>query len=175
MADKEDNRIKSTKTWIKWNNLEDGTLMKYGNKLFTKPEQCEQLKIELKRRMKNNDAAKRKRSEHTAPKKSQVKYDDAIGKVNTNDSWIKWTKLKPGETMKYKGREFHKDVPNDQEKLMTRIINSMNSYAKKKDQTNEKKAADTLVVMMSGKRGKTSNDKEELVYDEIDDDKIVRQ
>ena len=64
--------------------------------------------------------------------------------------------------MKYKGREFHKDVPNDQEKLMTRIINSMNSYAKKKDQTNEKKAANTLVVM--------SNDEEELVYNEIDDD-----
>ncbi len=62
MADKEDNRIKSTKTWIKWNNLEDGTSMKYGNKLFTKPEQCEQLKIELIRRMKNNNAAKHKRS-----------------------------------------------------------------------------------------------------------------
>ncbi len=54
--------------------------MKYGDKLFTKPEQCEQLKIELKRRMKNNNGAKRKRSEHTAPKKSQVKYDDGIGK-----------------------------------------------------------------------------------------------
>jgi hypothetical protein len=51
MADKEDNRIKSTKTWIKWNNLEDGTSMKYGDKLFTKPEQCEQLKIELKWRI----------------------------------------------------------------------------------------------------------------------------
>ena len=86
MADEEDNRIKSTKTWIKWNNLEDGTSMKYGNKLFTKPEQCEQLKIELKRRMKNNDAAKRKRSEHILPNKSRVKYDDAIGKVNMNNT-----------------------------------------------------------------------------------------
>ena len=56
MADEEDNRIKSTRKWIKCNNLEDGTSMKYGDKLFTKPEQCEQLKIELKRRMKNNDA-----------------------------------------------------------------------------------------------------------------------
>ena len=45
---------------------------------------------------------------------------------------------------------------------MTRIINSKNGYAKKKDQTNEKKAANTLVVM--------SNDKEELVYNKIDDD-----
>ncbi len=70
MADKEDNKIESTKTWIKWNNLEDGTSMKYGDKLFTKPEQCKQLKIELKRRMKNNNVAKRKRSKHKAPKKS---------------------------------------------------------------------------------------------------------
>ncbi len=57
MTDKEDNRIKSTRTWIKWNNLVDGTSMKYGNKLFAKPEQCKQLKIELKQRMKNNDEA----------------------------------------------------------------------------------------------------------------------
>ena len=93
MADEEDNRIKSTKTWIKWINLEDGTSMKYGDKLFTKPEQSKQLKIELRRRMKNNDAEKRKRSEHTAPKKSQVKYEDAIGKLNWNKTWIQWTTL----------------------------------------------------------------------------------
>ena len=102
MADDEDNRIKSTRTWIKWNNLEEGTSMKYGNKMFVKPEQSEQLIIELKRRMKNNDeAAKRKRSEHTAPKKSRVKYEDAIGKINLNKTWIKWTELKPGELLKY--------------------------------------------------------------------------
>ena len=102
MADNEDNRIKSTRTWIKWNNLEEGTSMKYGNKMFVKPEQSKQLLIELKRRMKNNNAAaKRKRSEHIPPKKSQVKYDDAIGKINLNNTWIKWTELKPGETLKY--------------------------------------------------------------------------
>ena len=82
MADEKDNRIKSTKTWIKWIILGDGTSMKYGNKLFTKPEQSEQLKIELRQRMKNNDAAKQKRSKHTAPKNSRVKYEDAIGKIN---------------------------------------------------------------------------------------------
>jgi len=75
--------------------------MKYGNKLFTKPEQCEQLKIELKQRMKNNDAAKRTRSKSTGLKKSQVKYEDAIGKINLNNTWIKWTELKPGESLKY--------------------------------------------------------------------------
>ena len=102
MADNEDNRIKSTRTWIKWNNLEEGTSMKYGNKMFVKPEQSEQLIIELKRRMKNNDeATKRKRSEHTATKKSRVKYEDAIGKINLNKTWIKWTELKPGESLKY--------------------------------------------------------------------------
>ena len=57
MADEDDNRIKSTRTWIKSNNQEDGTSMKYGNKLFKNAEQCKQLKIELKRRMKNNDEA----------------------------------------------------------------------------------------------------------------------
>jgi hypothetical protein len=108
--------------------------MKYGDKLFTKPEQCEQLKIELKQRMKNNDAAKRKRSEHIPPKKSRVKYDDAIGKVNMSSMWIKWTELKPGEKIKYGGREYHKDVPNDQEKLMTRIINRIDGHDNEKDQ-----------------------------------------
>ena len=49
MADDEDNRIKSTRTWIKWKNLEEGKSMKYGNKMFVKPEQSEQLIIELKR------------------------------------------------------------------------------------------------------------------------------
>ena len=45
----------------------------------------------------NNEAAKRKRNEDTAPKRSRVKYDDAIGKVNMNNTWIKWTELKPGQ------------------------------------------------------------------------------
>ncbi len=139
MADEEDNRTKSTKTWIKWIDLEDGTSMKYGNKLFTKPEQSEQLKIELRQRMKNNDAAKCKRSKHTAPKNSLVKYEHPIGKINRNKKWIHWTTLKPGETLKYRSRVFRKYVPDDQEKLMTRIINRMNGYDKEKDQNNNKK------------------------------------
>ena len=102
MADEEDNRIKSTRTWIKWNSLEDGTSMKYGKKMFVKPEQSKQLIIEIKRRMKNNDeATKHKRSEDAAPKTTQVKYDDAIGKLNMNNAWIRWTELKPRETLKY--------------------------------------------------------------------------
>ncbi len=87
MADEEDNRIKSTRTWIKWINLGEGTSMKYGNKMFVKPEQSKQLIIEIKRRMKNNDAAaKRKRSNNNAPKKTQVKYEEVIGKIKMHNT-----------------------------------------------------------------------------------------
>ena len=74
--------------------------------------------------------------------------------------------------MKYRVREFRKDIPNDQEKLMMRIINRMNGYdnEKKKDRNNKKNAASAFMDMMSGKRGKTSNDKEELVCNKLDDD-----
>jgi len=73
--------------------------MKYGNRMFVKPEQSQHLIIEIKWRMKNNDAAeKRKRGEDNAPKKTQMKYEDAIGKINMHNTWIQWTKLKPGET-----------------------------------------------------------------------------
>ena len=139
MTDKEDDRIKSNKTWIKWNQINDWTSMKYGDKMFTKPKQSEQLKIELIRKMKNYDAAKRKRSKDATPKRTRVKYDEAIEKVNMNKTWIRWTELKPGESLKYQSREYRKDVPNDQENLMTRIINRMNGYDKEKDQNNNKK------------------------------------
>ena len=86
-----------------------------------------------------------------------------------NKTWIWRTELKPGESLKYQSREYRKDVPNDQEKLMTRIINSMDSYNKEKDINNFKKAAIELMVMMSGKREETSNAQEELVCNEIDD------
>ena len=70
-----------------------------------------------------------------------------------HNTWIQWTKLKPGESLKYRSRVFQKDVPDDQEKLMTRIINRMNGYEKEKDKKNNKNAAGTLMVMMSGKKG----------------------
>ena len=87
----------------------------------------------------NNAAAKRKRSKNNAPKKTQVKYEEAIGKIKMHNTWIQWTTLKPGETLKYRSRVFRKDVPDDQEKLMTRIVNRMNGYEKEKDINNEKK------------------------------------
>ena len=75
MADEEDNRIKSTRTWIKWNNLGEGTSVKYGNKMFVKPEQSKQLIIEIKQRIKNNNAAAScKRSDKNAPKKTWVMF-----------------------------------------------------------------------------------------------------
>ncbi len=52
---------------------------------------------------------------------------------------------------------------------MTRIINRMNGYDKEMDQNNNKKAVGTLMVMIGGKRGETSNAKEELVCNKIDD------
>ena len=86
-----------------------------------------------------------------------------------HNTWIQWKKLKPGETLKYRSRVFQKDVPDDQEKLMKRIINRMNGYDKEKDQNNNKKAAGTLMVMMSGKSEETSKAEEELVCNKIDD------
>ena len=160
MTDKEDDRIKSNKTWIKWNQINDGTSMKYGDKMFTKPEQSEQLKNELIRKMKNYDAAKRKKSEDDTPKRARVKYDEAIGKINMNKTWIQWTTLKPGETLRYKSRVFRKDVPDDQEKLMTRIINGKDGYNKekeKKDLNDKKNASSTLMEWLSMQRGEQSN------------------
>ena len=59
----------------------------------------------------------------------------------------------------------------DQGKLMTHIINRKDGYEKeKKDQNNMKKTVSTLMDMMSGKMGETSNDKEELVCNKLDDD-----
>ncbi len=101
MTDKEDDRIKSNKTWIKWNQINNWTSMKYRDKMFTKPEQSKQLKKELIRKMKNYNAAKLKRREDATPKRTQVKYDEAIGKLNMNKIWIWWTELKPGESLKY--------------------------------------------------------------------------
>ena len=70
-----------------------------------------------------------------------------------HNTWIQWIKLKPGETMEYRSRVFHKDVPDDREKLMTRIINRKDGYDKQKDRNNSKKAAGALMVMISGKKG----------------------
>ena len=49
-----------------------------------------------------------------------------------NITWIKWTELKSGETLKYRSREFRKDIPDDQEKLMMRIIIGMTVMIKRK-------------------------------------------
>ena len=53
MMEEGDDRIKINKTWIKWNQINNGTSMKYGDKMFTKPKQREQLKIELQHKIKN--------------------------------------------------------------------------------------------------------------------------
>ncbi len=108
----------------------------------------------------NYNAAKRKRSKDTAPKWTQVEYDEAIGKINMNKIWIWRTELIPEETLKYQSWEYRKYIPDDQEKLMTRIINRKDSYDKEKeknDQNEEKNAASTLMEWLSKKRGEQSN------------------
>ena len=72
--------------------------------------------------------------------------------------------------MKYQSRECSKDIPDDQEKLLTLIINRNDGYdkGKKKDLHNEKNAASTLMNRMSNERGEQSNDKE--AWNQLDDD-----
>ena len=77
-----------------------------------------------------------------------------------NKAWMRWTELKPVETLKYQSIEYRKDISDDQEKLMTRIVNRKDSYDKekeKKDLNNEKNAASTLVEWLSRKRGEQSD------------------
>ena len=86
-----------------------------------------------------------------------------------NSTWIKWTELKPGETLKYRGREFRKDIPDNQEKLMTSIINRKDGYNKEKenmDLNDEKNAASTLMNILSKKRGEQRDNEE--AWNQID-------
>ena len=70
MVDKEDDRIKSSKTWIKWNQLNNGTSMKYRNKMFIKSDQREELNIVLEQNIKHYNVEKCKKSENEAPKRA---------------------------------------------------------------------------------------------------------
>ena len=97
---------KATRHGLNLTKLTTGHLCNTGDKMFTKPEQYKQLKMELIRKMKNYNAAKRKRSKDATLKRTRVKYDEAIGKIIKNKTWIKWTTLKPGESLKYKCRVF---------------------------------------------------------------------
>ncbi len=72
-----------------------------------------------------------------------------------HNTWIQWTTLKPGETLKYRTRVFRKNVPDDQEKLMTRIHNRMNGYEKEKDINNEKKSSRCIDGYDEWKKGRT--------------------
>ena len=74
--------------------------------------------------------------------------------------------------MKYQSREFRKDIPDDQEKLMTRIINRKVGYDKEKeknDLNDKKNAVSTLMKLLSKKREEQSDNKE--AWNQIDDDK----
>ncbi len=65
-----------------------------------------------------------KRLEVAEPKRSQVKYSDGIKRVENHKKWIEWINLESGD-LPYKGRIYKKDIPDEEEKLMTCIINTM--------------------------------------------------
>jgi hypothetical protein len=74
--------------------------------------------------MKQSDERKQKRLKVAEPKRSQVEYSDGIKRVVKHKKMIEWINLK-SRALPYKGRIYKKDIPDDEEKLMTRIINTM--------------------------------------------------
>jgi hypothetical protein len=81
MADKYDNRLKSNRTWIKRNNLNNGGSLTYCNKNYHTPNDEKELKNSMNAKMNKNDNKERKRLKVAEPKKSRVKHEDVIDKV----------------------------------------------------------------------------------------------
>jgi CRISPR/Cas system CSM-associated protein Csm3 (group 7 of RAMP superfamily) len=124
----EDKRLKSNRTWIKWTKLDNGLSLKYHEKSFKKPGDEEELIKEIRLLMKGNNKAKEMRLKVAEPKRSRVNYTDAIDRVKRMKKWREWEGLESGanKTLKYHGRIYRKDIPDDEEKLMTNMINQMN-------------------------------------------------
>ncbi len=124
----EEIRLKRNRMWIKWTELDDGLLLKYHKKWFKKPGDEAELIKEIKTIMKGNNKFKEKRLKVAEPKRSQVKYADAINRVKHIKKWKEWEDLESGadKNLKYHGRIYRKDVPDDEEKLMTQMMNDMN-------------------------------------------------
>ncbi len=105
--------------------------------------------------MKGKDKFKEKRLKVAEPKRSQVKYADAIDRVKHIKKWKEWEDLESGgdKTLKYHGRIYEKDVPNDEEKLMTQMINDMNHNKREREKRKMKSTASILVNMRERKEG----------------------
>ena len=117
--------------------------------------------------MTSNDRAKQKRILKGAePKRAQAKYADAIDRVKHIKKWGEWVGLEDGtnKTLKYHGRTYSKDIPDDEEKLMMTMVNQLNSHKKEKERKElMKNAAElmknaaSILVNIRGKGGKESN------------------
>ena len=154
----EDKRLKSNRTWIKWTKLDNGLSLKYHEKLFKKPGDEEELIKEIRLLMKGNNIAKETRLKVAEPKRSRVKYTDAIDRVKRMKKWREWEGLESGanKTLKYHGRIYRKDIPDDEEKLMTNMINQMN-YEKKLRENKKIKITASILVNMRGRDSEDDN------------------
>ena len=181
MAD-EDNRLKSNRTWIKWTKLEDGLSLEYHNNWYKKPGDEEDLKRRIRLIMACNDRAKRKKIlEGTEPKRARekLKYADAIDRVKHIKKWGEWVGLECGtdKTLKYHGRTYSNDIPDNEEKLMTAMVNRLD-YHKRENERNKltKDVAElmmnaaSVLVNIRGKGGNESNIEGIMGNDAEDDD-----
>jgi hypothetical protein len=66
--------------------------------------------------------------------------------------WREWEGLESGanKTLKYHSRIYRKDIPDDEEKLMTNMINQMN-YKKKLREKKKMKSTASILVNMCGR------------------------
>ena len=151
----EEIRLKRNRMWIKWTELDDGLLLKYHEKWFKKPGDEAELIKEIKMIMKGNNKFKEKRLKVAEPKRSQVKYADAIDRVKHIKKWKEWEDLESGadKNLKYHGRIYRKDVPDDEEKLMTQMINDMNHNKRVREKRKMISTASILVNMRERKEG----------------------
>ncbi len=93
--------------------------------------------------------------------------------------WREWEDLQHGanKTLKYQGRTYSKNIPDDQEKLMTAMVNWLKYHKKEKEHKElTKNAAElmnnaaSVLVNMGGSGGKESNIEEIMGHDAEDDD-----
>ncbi len=166
MAD-EDNRLTSNGTWIESTKLKDGSLLKYDTNWYEKPGDGEDLKKTIRSVMTKNDRAKRKRLiKGDEPKRARIKYADAIDRVKHIKKWGEWVGLVYGtnKTLKYHGRTYSKDIPDNEEKLMTAMVNWLDYHKREKerkeltkDAAELMKNAANVLVNLCGKGRKESN------------------
>ncbi len=72
--------------------------------------------------------------------------------------WREWEGLESGanKTLKYHGRIYRKDIPDDEEKLMTNMINQMN-YKKELREKKKMKSTASILVNMHGRDSEDDN------------------